>query len=162
MILWRLGSHQSIARFQSRQLSNILYDTDRLRNELKVTELIDGSYFIEHPVPKTIYNTLPQAVVISKNKKYPIRPITEQEIAEMKKLRLEQPDYWTQKRLSEKFQLSTICIAMHAPCPSERKERLMAERHKELCSMGYKKKLAWLYRQRYATSPLTSFVKPRS
>jgi hypothetical protein len=151
MLLRRLVAFREVKLSHRRHLWTALYDTDRLQGEFNTIQLADGSYFVEHPSPKKIYATLPPAVVSSKGREYPRRDITEQEIEEMKRLRLEQPDYWTQKRLSDKFQLSKICIAMYAPCPSERKERLLAEKHKELCSMGYKKKLAWLYRQRPAT-----------
>src|ERR1700728_4273801 len=107
MLSWKLISYktgfQSCCRF-----STVLYDTDRLQSEFKVSQLIDGSSFVEHPASKKIYETLPPAVTVCKNKKYPHRIITKQEIEEMKQLRLEQPDYWTQKRLSDKFQIPTI------------------------------------------------------
>ena len=132
-----------------------LYDTDRLQGEFKTVRLADGSYFIEHPLPKTTYETLPPVAHnkdASRNKEYPRRELEKHEIEHMRQLRLEQPDYWTQKRLSDKFQVSTIHVAMYAPCPFERKERLNAEHHQKLLSMGYKKKLAWLYRRQRAAA----------
>jgi hypothetical protein len=125
-----------------------LYETDRIQGEFNVKQLADGSYFVEHPRPKETYTKLPSPIVSARSKEYPRREITKEEIIGIQKLRLEQPDYWTQTRLSDKFKVPRICIAMYAPCSSERKERLSVERHQKLLNMGYKKKLSWLYKRR--------------
>jgi hypothetical protein len=61
----------------------------------------------------------------------PSRPglgrLTEEEIAEMRRLRAEDPSRWTQRRLAERFGVNALLVARVAPAPAERFAQLEEE-----------------------------------
>jgi hypothetical protein len=121
-----------------------------IANAVYQKSLADGSLFIsrvpdEPNMTTTTSDILPPPLKPVVEKKY---HLTEADQEEMRRLRNEDPAYWTQKRLAEKFQCSRLFVALVAPCPEEHRAKLNAELEAIRERHGYKRRLIAFNRKR--------------
>ena len=101
-------------------------------------QLLSESYQHANPYNDS-GNKLPPSIRERPEKKYHLR---EKEIEEIRRLRTEDPNKWTQNKLAEKFQCSQFFIGMVSKAPKERLERAEKELEKVKERWGKKRRYA--------------------
>ena len=107
-------------------------------------ELLSASYQHANPHNDPGKN-LPPSIRERSEKKYHLR---EKEIEEIRRLRTQDPNKWTQNKLAEKFQCSQFFIGMISKAPKERLVRAQKELEKVKDRWGQKRRHAREDRQK--------------
>ncbi|CAG8507705.1 10824_t:CDS:1 [Cetraspora pellucida] len=105
------------------------------------TILDDGSKFVSRvPLakPTIAMDKLPPPLKPPKQNNH--RKLTEDEINEMRELRLSNPEKWTCNELAKKFQCSPLFVGQAAPLSKDRREILEARKVAQFNKMGWKKR----------------------
>ncbi|CAG8665463.1 4142_t:CDS:1, partial [Scutellospora calospora] len=105
------------------------------------TILDDGSKFISRvPLakPTITMDNLPPPLKPPKENNH--RKLTEDDIKEMRELRLSDPEKWTCNELAKKFQCSSLFVGQVAPLSNERREIYEASKVAQFNKMGWKKR----------------------
>ncbi|KAF0449699.1 ribosomal protein subunit L20 [Gigaspora margarita] len=105
------------------------------------TILDDGSKFMSRvslDKPTITMDKLPPPLKSPKENNH--RKLTEDEINEMRELRLSNPEKWTCNELAKKFQCSPLFVGQAAPLSKERREILETRKIAQFNHMGWKKR----------------------
>ncbi|KAI9295462.1 hypothetical protein K502DRAFT_218887 [Neoconidiobolus thromboides FSU 785] len=135
----KTGISTSFKRYRHEVSKAIIYDTKTLE---------DGSKFISRvPSMEPKLSQLPPALNL-KGPKGNFRQLTDMEIKEMQRLRLEDPALWTRSKLAKKFNCAERQVYLKAKANHEYHQCLQEKQKLEWQKLGFKRQLIFINRQR--------------
>ena len=147
-------SLQRLSNFIPRSIIIRSYSARKPKRQTKLSapivstqKLDDGSTFTTRQ-PTSVaaaVESLPPPIRPIKEKKY---HLTEVEVAEIRRLRAEDPNYWTRKKLADKFECSQYFVGFVAPLPQEAIQEMIEKKKQKEERYGERKKLAIRMRQK--------------